>query len=63
LKDSSVYGYQNRHELIAKKLDNNGIHFLYPRKFCRRPTSDVSASEQSGCSAPVERAVLVTRSV
>jgi len=48
-----------RRELIAQKLDDNGIHFLYPRKFCSRPTSDVSASEQSRCSASVERAVLV----
>jgi len=48
-----------RRELIAQKLDDNGIHFLYPRKFCRRPTSDVNASEQSSCSASVERAVLV----
>jgi len=29
-------------ELIAQKLDDNGIHFLYARKFCRRPTSEVS---------------------
>jgi len=26
-----------RRELIAKKLDDSGIHFLYARKFCRRP--------------------------
>ena len=31
-------------ELIAQKFDDNGIHFLYARKFCRRPTSKVSAS-------------------
>jgi len=31
-----------RRELIAQKLDDNGIHFLYARKFCRRPTSEVS---------------------
>jgi len=44
---------------MSQKLDDNGIHFLYARKFCRRPTSVVSASEQSRCSASVERAVLV----
>ena len=32
---------------------DNGIH-LYARKFCRRPTSEGSASEQSRCSASVE---------
>jgi len=36
----------------------NGIHFLYPRKFWRRPSSDVNASEQSRCSASVERYML-----
>jgi len=46
-------------ELITQKLDDNGIHFLYARKFRRKPTSDVSASEQSRCSASVEGAVLV----
>jgi len=47
-------------ELIAQKLDDNGIHFLYARRFCRRPTSsDVIASEQNLCSASIERAVLV----
>ena len=44
-----------------KKLDDNGIHFLYARKFCRRPTLEVSASsEQSLCPASIERAMLVT---
>ena len=38
---------------------DNGIHFLYARMFCRRRASEVSASEQSRCSASVERAVLV----
>jgi len=38
---------------------DNGIHFLYARMFCRRPTSEVSASEQSRFSASVEHAVLV----
>ena len=38
---------------------DNGIRFLYARKFCRRPTVEVSASEQSRFSASVERAVLV----
>ena len=48
-----------RRELIAQKLDDSGIH-LYVRKFCSRPTSQVSASEQSRCSAlVVERAVLM----
>ena len=46
-------------ELITQKLDDNGTHFLYERKFCRRPTSEVSASEQRHCSASIERAVLV----
>jgi len=46
-------------ELIAQKLYDSGIHFLDARKFCRRPTSKVSASEQSRCSTSVERAVLV----
>jgi len=47
-------------EIIAQKLDGNGIHFLYVRKFCRRPTSsEVIATEQSRCSASIERAVLV----
>jgi len=38
------------HELIAQKLDGNGI---------RRLTLEVSASDQSCCSATVERAVLL----
>jgi len=43
---------------------DNGIHFVYAQKFCRRSTSEVSTSEQSLCSASVKRAVLVyTRSV
>jgi len=46
-------------ELIAQKLDDNGNHFLYARNFCRKPTSEVSASEQSRCSVSIERAVLV----
>jgi len=32
-------------ELIAQKLDDNGIHF-YERKFCKTPISEVSAFEQ-----------------
>ena len=36
------------------------IHFLYTRKFFRRPTSsEVIASDQRFCSASIERAVLV----
>ena len=46
-------------ELIAQNLDDNGIHFLYARKFCRRSALEVSVSEQSLCSALVEHAVLV----
>jgi len=46
-------------DLIPQKLDDNGIHFLCARKFCRRPNSEVNASEQCRCSASVERAVLV----
>jgi len=52
--------------LLIKDLFSidSGIHLLYARKFCRRPTSEVSASEQSRYSASVERAVLVySRSV
>jgi len=45
--------------LIAQILDDNGIHFLHARKFCMRPTSEFSASEQSRCSSSVEHAVLV----
>jgi len=55
-KDSSVYGYQLDNyirELIGQKLDGNGTHFLYARRFCSRPNSKVSASEQSRCSASV----------
>ena len=48
-----------KRELIAQKLDDNGNHFLYARNFCRKPTSEVSASEQSRCSVSIERAVLV----
>jgi len=51
-----------RRELIAQKLDDNGIHFLYARKFCRRSVSDVNASEQNRCSASVEGAALVCTS-
>jgi len=55
-----VYTVVNyRRELIAQKLDDYGIHFLYARTFCRRPTSDVNTSEHSRCLASVERAVLV----
>jgi len=46
-------------ELIAQKLDVDGIHFLYARTFWRRPTSEVSASEPSRCSASVERALFL----
>ena len=47
-------------ELIAQKLYEHGIHFLYARQFCSRPTSsEVSASEQSPCSVLIERALLV----
>ena len=46
-------------EIFHSKIIWEGIHFLYARKFCRRPTSEVSASEQSLCSASIERAVLV----
>ena len=52
--------------LLIKDLFSihSGIHLLYARKFCRRPPSEVSASEQSRYSASVERAVLVySRSV
>ena len=35
------------------------IHFLYARQFCRKPTLEVIASEQSLCSASIDRAVLV----
>jgi len=38
---------------------DNGIHFLCARMFCRRPSSEVSASEQSRISASVEHPVLV----
>jgi len=55
----SVYGYALMRELITQKFDDNGIRFLYARTFCRRPTSEVTASEQSRCLASVERAVLV----
>jgi len=48
-----------RRELIAQKLDDNEIHFLYARKFCRRPTSDANAQEQSRCLASVEPVVLL----
>jgi len=41
-------------ELIAQKSGKNRIHFSYARTFCRRPTSDVNASEQNRCSASVE---------
>ena len=34
-------------DLIAQKLDDNGIHFFYVRKFCRRPASEVSVFEKS----------------
>jgi len=37
----------------------NGIHFLYARMFCKRPISEVSASERSRCSASAAHAVLV----
>jgi len=46
-------------ELISQNLDDNGIHFLYPRKCCRRHTSEVIALEQSRCSPSIERVVLV----
>jgi len=62
VKDSSVYVCQLQYirEIIAQKFNENGIHFLYARKSCRRPTpSEVTTSEQSLCSASVERAVLV----
>jgi len=39
-------------ELITQKLDDNRIHFLYARMFCRRHTSEVSqclSLEQSLC--------------
>ena len=48
-----------KRESIAQKLDYSEIHFLHARKFCRRTTAEVSASEQSRWSASVERAVLV----
>jgi len=42
-----------RRELNAQKLDDDGIHFLYPRKFCKRPTMDCNPSEQSHCSVEI----------
>jgi len=46
-------------ELIAQKLDDNGIHFLNARKFCGGSIAEVSASEQSRCLASVKCATLV----
>jgi len=41
-------------KLIAQRLDENRVHFLNARKFCRRPTSsEVVASEQSLWSASI----------
>jgi len=34
-----------RRELIAQTLDDNWIHFIYVRKFCRRPPSDVTVPQ------------------
>jgi len=45
-------------KFFAQKLDDDGIHFLCALKFCRKPTSEVSGSEQSLWSASIERAVL-----
>jgi len=58
LKESSVFGYQvHMCEFIAQKLDDNRIHFSHARKFCSRPTWEVSASEQNRCLASVVRTI------
>jgi len=61
LKDTLAFAFINHiRELIAQKLYDNGIHFSYARKFCRRPTSEVSASiKAKSLSASIEHAEFV----
>jgi len=60
LRRRNPYSVLKSDSLLGKDFFSidNGTH-LYARKFCKRPTSEVSASEQSRCSPSVERAVLV----
>jgi len=46
------------HQLFAQESDDNEIHFLYARKFCGGPASEVGGLEQSCYSASIKRVLV-----